>query len=114
MDAQQLELALVFFDSDYYLTVHPSIDLAGLSPFQHYLQFGWRSGFNSSERFDGNAYLKNHSDVAGADMNPLLHYALAGRVENRLFSPVGRRTGLTTSSLATTGATANPSRIRSP
>ncbi len=107
MDAQQLEFALGFFDSDHYLTAHPSIDLAGLSPFQHYLQLGWRLGFNPSERFDGNAYLKNHSDVAIADMNPLLHYALAGRVENRLFSPVRRPTGLTTSSLATTAATAS-------
>jgi hypothetical protein len=107
MDAQQLELALGFFDSDYYLTAHPSIDLAGLSPFKHYLQLGWRLGFNPSERFDGNAYLKSHSDVARADMNPLLHYALAGRVENRLFSSVRERADRTTSSQATSAATAS-------
>ncbi len=85
LTGKNLELALGFFDEDYYVSAHADLDLEGMDPFEHYLTLGWKDGFNPSEKFDGDAYLKLHIDVARAGMNPLLHYVLAGRAEGRSY-----------------------------
>ena len=68
-----------FFDAEYYLRNHPdSQDSA-----EHYYYHGWKEGKNPSELFDTKYYLSMYEDVAASDMNPLLHYILIGRSEER-------------------------------
>lgn len=48
----------------------------------HYAQH-WREGLQPSEGFDPTQYLLDHPDVAAANINPLVHFELAGRREGR-------------------------------
>ena len=49
----------------------------------HYLDIGYKLGFNPNAYFDGNEYLKNYPKVKKADFNPLVHYILYGKKEGR-------------------------------
>ena len=40
----------------------------------HYLEIGYKMGYNPNEYFDGNEYLNTHLNVKKANMNPLVHY----------------------------------------
>lgn len=50
---------------------------------QHYLHTGWRLGYDPSPYFSTEIYLKSNPDIK--DYNPLLHFELYGKNENRLF-----------------------------
>ena len=50
---------------------------------QHYLHTGWRFGYDPSPYFSTEIYLKSNPDIK--DYNPLLHFELYGKNENRLF-----------------------------
>ena len=67
------------FDQTYYL-VHYGAQVAasGLSPYQHFLQLGWKAGFNPDAWFDTSFYLKENPDVAASGVNPLLQYESTG------------------------------------
>jgi len=73
-----------YFDSDYYggqvrsLEGHVPDDLLG-----HYNVVGWRFGLDPHPEFSTNGYLAEHLDVWQEDANPLLHFDLWGRNENR-------------------------------
>ena len=70
------------FDAEWYRTTHVPI----LPPYQaarHYLRAGKVLGMNPGPLFDGEWYLGNNTDVAGAGSNPLLHYLESGRAEGR-------------------------------
>ena len=71
------------FDAAYYLAQNPDVAAAGVSPYQHYLQFGWREGRNPSALFNTRFYLNQNPDVAGAGIDPLAHYAAWGWKEGR-------------------------------
>lgn len=72
----------VLFDEKWYKNQHPDIKIKAS---KHYLEIGWLKGFNPSQLFDGNEYLKKYPDVKEANINPLLHYELYGKKENRSF-----------------------------
>lgn len=50
----------------------------------HYLKEGWKIGYDPSDKFSTREYLEINTDVAKAEINPLLHYELYGRSEGRM------------------------------
>ena len=71
------------FDRDFYLARYPDIARAGVDPYQHFIQYGWKEGRNPNLGFDTGFYLRNNQDVARAGMNPLEHYMKYGWKEGR-------------------------------
>lgn len=71
------------FDNDFYLTNYPEVASAGINPFSHYMQTGWREGKDPSPFFDTSFYLESHSDVLNDGINPLVHYNASGWKELR-------------------------------
>ena len=53
----------------------------------HFVQTGWRAGYNPGPGFDCAFYLASHPDIAQAGINPALHYIQSGRAEGRLPLP---------------------------
>ena len=48
---------------------------------KHYLNIGWKLGYDPSALFSSKKYLEINSDVI--EINPLLHYEKYGKYENR-------------------------------
>lgn len=71
------------FNKKWYLSTYQDVKKAGKDPIDHYLNEGWKLGYNPSKEFDTNAYLERHKDVARAKLNPLAHYLSAGIKERR-------------------------------
>lgn len=82
------------FDKKWYLKTYPDVAACGISPAQHYLNFGWLDGKNPSPKFNTRLYLDNNRDVASAAINPLLHYEKHGKYENRFTGTLGRLSSL--------------------
>lgn len=72
-----------YFNRRWYLRMYPDVAQMDINPAQHYLDSGWRVGYNPSPKFDTGLYLYNNPDVARAGVNPLLHYEKYGKYENR-------------------------------
>lgn len=81
--AEQLELCSTFFDLEHYRKESGNRSFSQKSGLNHYLTSGWREGFDPSLQFSTRAYLDLYPDVAEADINPLVHYVLHGRLEDR-------------------------------
>lgn len=80
-------IASPLFDSQTYSRRYlPGADAHGAA--MHYAQH-WREGLQPSDGFDPAQYLLDHPDVAAANLNPLVHYELAGRRESRKFTKWG-------------------------
>jgi uncharacterized coiled-coil protein SlyX len=86
------------FDAAGYLIDYPDVAAAGVDPWQHYRETGWRegrkirllsvegntlSGQELAERFDAVGYLIDYPDVAAAGVDPLHHYRETGWREKR-------------------------------
>lgn len=71
-----------YFDTYWYQHMY---EVEG-DPAQHYLEVGWKRGYNPSKFFRTEEYLALNPDVSEAQMNPLLHYELFGIVEGRFIS----------------------------
>ena len=71
------------FDVGYYLAHNPDVAAAGVDPYQHYLQYGWKEGRDPSALFDTRFYLTHNSDVASAGVDPLVHFEMYGAAEGR-------------------------------
>jgi hypothetical protein len=56
------------------LEIYHDVAKAGISPLQHYLQFGAAEGHDPSLLFQARWYLETYPDVAKAGINPLQHY----------------------------------------
>lgn len=73
-----------YFINDWYLAQDPILAPAlTVSPLEHYLLHGWREGRAPNPLFSPRAYLERYPDVAEADMEPLTHYLVYGRKEQR-------------------------------
>lgn len=71
-----------FFDPVWYKAfygIDDNVDCA-----KHYLNDGWKQGFDPSLRFSTNGYLSHYKDVLENGINPLLHYEKYGKKEGRL------------------------------
>ncbi len=67
-----------YFDKEWYSkTYNIKLDLAA----SHYLNNGYRIGYNPSIKFNGGSYRKANPDIG--NMNPLLHYEIYGMYEDR-------------------------------
>ena len=70
-----------WFDAAWYVSQYP--EASGMDPALHYLEKGWKAGYNPSLEFSTGAYLTMNPDVCVSGMNPLLHYELKGRRKKR-------------------------------
>ena len=75
------------FDAGYYLKTYPEVGRKRLRPIEHYVDTGWREGFNPSAKFDTAYYLQANADVGIVEVNPLYHYVRFGRRERRRTRP---------------------------
>lgn len=69
------------FDKRYYCKMYSSDRFD--DAVEHYLNTGFRKGYNPSEKFDNDFYLNNNPDILEADLNPLYHWETAGKSECR-------------------------------
>lgn len=71
-----------------YLEANPDVAEAGISPFEHYLEHGWREGRDPHPYFVNDWYLEQNPDVLNAGVNPLEHYIEHGWKDGRRPNPV--------------------------
>ena len=69
------------FNENWYKKEYDLIDDIDLAT--HYLLIGYKKGFNPSSNFNTFDYYEVNSDVEASGMNPLVHYELNGKKENR-------------------------------
>jgi len=81
------ELIEPFFDIDFYGAQIERIRVKEPSLTEHYLNSGWKLGLDPSREFSTYGYLLFHEDVLAAGINPLVHYLLFGKSENRIVIP---------------------------
>ena len=72
-----------FFDNDFYRNQIGSEKVRNSRLAEHYVESGWRLGLDPSSKFSTYGYLLLHDDVLDSGVNPLVHYALHGILENR-------------------------------
>jgi GT2 family glycosyltransferase/glycosyltransferase involved in cell wall biosynthesis len=72
------------FDKDYYLSSYPDVAVAGIDPFSHYMQYGWREGRNPSASFCTLYYKDRY--LGGLQVNPLEHHT--GNSATNIASPI--------------------------
>lgn len=87
LDEEALLQKSSLFDAEWYQACYPDVRYAGMTPEQHFLEYGWRLGRDPGPRFSTAAYLQRHDDVRRADVNPLLHYLRNGESEGRRIDP---------------------------
>ncbi len=80
-----------YFDKDYYTKLY--LKDKDVDPAFHYLTIGYKKGYNPSPLFDTKSYLDANQDVASLNMNPLIHYELHGKYENRTIAPIITNSG---------------------
>jgi hypothetical protein len=68
------QAAKYLFQPAYYKAAYPDLDYEGLSPFEHYLQKGWREGKNPNPFLYSSWYLRTYPDAAQSGLSPLEHY----------------------------------------
>ncbi|MEL6883589.1 MAG: glycosyltransferase [Pseudomonadota bacterium] len=78
-----LDAARPFFDAGYYREHVGNVGETDDDLLYHYLTVGWKEHNDPSPRFSTKFYLNSYPDIRNAGLNPLLHYALAGRAEGR-------------------------------
>ncbi len=73
-----------YFNEKWYSEQYPEVAESGLTPVRHYLQTGWRRGWNPSPDFDTLFYLKQYPVVEILKINPLVHFLETGLRDNFL------------------------------
>lgn len=71
------------FDVAWYLQQNPDVLAAGVDPFHHYLNHGWREERDPHPLFDTAFYLASNPDVAAGGKNPVLHFLSIGWKDGR-------------------------------
>jgi glycosyltransferase involved in cell wall biosynthesis len=72
-----------YFDTAYYLRTNNDVALEGISPYWHYINYGWPEGRNPNPFFDTAYYARKFMGGKKPAVNPLLHYAVLGRIARR-------------------------------
>lgn len=73
------------FDAEWYKSEYGE-DIGKEDPAAHYLELGWILGYNPSPEFSTKSYLSLYEDIRKSEINPLLHYEMAGRSEGRIIT----------------------------
>lgn len=71
------------FDAQYYLDSNPGLHESGIDPLKHFMESGWKNGYNPSARFDLKYYAAVNTGVIKRNENPLVHYLRKGKKEGR-------------------------------
>ena len=71
-----------YFDREWYENTYDILD-EDKDPVNHYLHIGFKKRYNPSLKFSTHEYFESNGDVKGVLENPLVHYELHGRKENR-------------------------------
>ena len=74
---------LNLFDAKWYLQQYPDVRDSGMSPLQHYCDYGRNEGRNPNYFFDIQWYLEQYPDVQKSGMNALQHFWEIGAKEGR-------------------------------
>ena len=69
----------MLFDAGWYRATYPDVRDTGTDPAYHYAVTGAREGRDPSPWFSTSAYLRQHPELAGADINALHHFETTGR-----------------------------------
>lgn len=72
-----------FFDSEFYLKKYPEVKYYKAGPAAHFLNIGWKIGFDPSLQFSTKKYYYNYVDIYSTETCPILHYELSGKKEDR-------------------------------
>lgn len=72
------------FNAEWYQNTYSDVALSGLTPLQHYGQFGSGLGRDPGPDFSAVLYRFLYSDVASSGIDPFYHYLTVGKKENRL------------------------------
>ncbi len=75
------------FDAQFYLSQKPSDEAVEIDPVRHFASLGGQGTFDPEPYFSLNFYLKTHSDVRDAAINPYIHFLHRGHLEGRRFEP---------------------------
>ena len=82
-----LELALAeAVNAEFYAFAYGELP-NGETAASHYLSGGWREGRDPNPWFCTRTYLETNPDVAGAELNPLVHFLQSGAAEGRDAAP---------------------------
>jgi len=79
-----------YFSSDFYLFQcrESKIKLPRkVNPFQHYLDYGWKLGFDPHPLISNKYYLQRYPDVEHANIEPIFHFVNNGLREGRNLTP---------------------------
>lgn len=90
---EAVEIALNFFDEDFYEEQNPDLDLSCTDAFSHYLLRGWKEFRNPNPEFSVREYLLRHPDVEASGIEPLIHYANIGQQQSRSLGTFDEKVG---------------------
>ena len=76
------------FNKQFYLENYPETKKYKDDLITHYLNIGFKKGFNPSPFFNTEWYLDTYEDVKKSNMNPLIHYINYGQYEKRIAKPL--------------------------
>ena len=79
-----------YFSSDFYLFQcrESKIELPRkVNPFQHYLDYGWKLGFDPHPLISNKYYLDRYPDVEHVNFEPIFHFVNHGLREGRNLTP---------------------------
>ncbi len=83
LDLQARHSIRTLMDNAYYLAANQDVAAARILPTVHFIFQGYLESRNPSPGFAVDSYLARYPDVYRSGINPLLHYALFGRREQR-------------------------------
>jgi len=75
------------FDADWYFQTCPDLADSGLTPLEHFCNYGWEKGYRPNPFFDPLWYLEQNPDALEQHGNPLIHFIAVGDAENRAPAP---------------------------
>lgn len=81
---EEIVVELPGFDPEYYVAAHPDVLNSGITALNHYLEIGWKDGWDPSPGFSTNGYLAANPDVAAEGHNPLVHFVMVGLAQGRV------------------------------
>ena len=71
------------FNGAWYVNRYPDVELSLLTPWEHFIRYGWRLGRSPGPLFDPVFYVQRYPDIVKQGVDPLLHYLIFGRSEGR-------------------------------
>jgi glycosyltransferase involved in cell wall biosynthesis len=71
------------FDESYYLQRYSRFSDIIVDPVKHYLDEGWRRGYDPTPWFSTGDYLAHYADVRDSGQNPFYHFVATGQKEGR-------------------------------